>query len=404
MRILYFTSFYEPETMAASFRATENAKIWKKMGHRVNIFTGYPNYPLGKIYDGYTPKLMSREVLDGIGIIRSKLIVKPNTSLFNRLQNALSYYLFGLANIIINSKKIGKKYNVVLGTSGVIFNAMLANTFAKLHRIPFVFEIRDITYKQLQAAGKGEKSLAVRGMKWLELRLCRKAAKVVVVTHGYKKLLVKEGIPAKKIEVITNGVDIEKKSGSYEDSKPFVLSYFGTLGISQGIMNTFDYAGELNEMIEGFRYLIIGEGAQKDEIELKAKQIECIDVMPGMTSEELEPFYDNTKLSVISLRKTKDFKYTIPSKLFQIMGRGIAVLYIGPEGESAEIIRKNKAGLTLTGTKEEDMEKLRSFFSGDNWRDELKQMGENGQKAVEKHYSRTKLAKDYITILESARK
>ena len=26
------------------------------------------------------------------------------------------------------------------------------------------------------------------------------------------------------------------------------------------------------------------------------------------------------------------------------MGRGIAVLYIGPEGESAEIIRKNKAG------------------------------------------------------------
>ena len=108
MRILYFTSFYEPETMAASFRATENAKIWKKMGHRVNIFTGYPNYPLGKIYDGYTPKLMSREVLDGIGIIRSKLIVKPNTSLFNRLQNALSYYLFGLANIIINSKKIGK--------------------------------------------------------------------------------------------------------------------------------------------------------------------------------------------------------------------------------------------------------------------------------------------------------
>ena len=48
MRILYFSQFYTPESIAPSFRATENSKIWTNSGHEVTVFTGYPNYPTGK--------------------------------------------------------------------------------------------------------------------------------------------------------------------------------------------------------------------------------------------------------------------------------------------------------------------------------------------------------------------
>ena len=404
MKILYFTYYYEPETMAASFRATDNSKLWKQMKHRVTVFTGYPNYPLGKIFDGYDIKLLSKEKNNGIDIIRSKITIHPNTSLVKRLQNALSYYFYGMFNIFFNGKKIGKDYDVVLGTSGIIFNAMLAKTYASLHRIPFVFEIRDITYKQLQATGKSENSLAVKGMKWLELHLCRKASKVVVVTNGYKKILSEEGISEDKIEVVTNGVDIDNNTHTYDGNKPFELSYFGTLGISQNIGSTFKYAEAINKIVKGFSYLIIGGGAQKEQIEKAASKSSCIKVLPGMSAEELEPYYNDTQMSVIALRKSEDFKYTIPSKLFQVMGRGIAVLFIGPDGESAEIVRKYKAGITLTGTKAEDIKQLKEFFSNHDWMERLKQMGINGRAAVEKYYSRTKLAEDYIYILDDVRK
>lgn len=402
MRILYFSQFFTPESMAPSFRATENSRIWANSGHDVTVFTGYPNYSIGKIFDGYKPKLISKEVIDGVNVIRSKLVAKPNTTIVKRLENALSYFFFGLINIIFNNRKIGKDYDVVLGTSGIIFNALLAQIYSTLHRLPFVFEIRDITYVQMQAVGKLENSISVKAMKKLELFLCRKAKKVVVVTNGFKKILVDVGIEEKKIEVITNGVDVSVSKGVYDEKKKFVLSYFGTLGISQNIVDTFEYGRCINRLIDEFEYLIIGEGAQKEEILAKAKDNSFIKMLPGMSSAKLEPYYCDTQMSVITLRKVDSFQYTIPSKLFQIMGRGIAVLFIGPDGETADIIRETESGIALTGTKEQDIDQLKEFFSQHDWRCQMQVMGLNGRKAVEQKYSRTKLAEVYIDVLRMA--
>ena len=404
MKLLFFSQFYTPESIAPSFRATENSRLWKQMGHDVTVFTGYPNYPTGKIFDGYNPKLFKEERIDDVRVIRSKLMAVPNTSMIKRLENALSYYFYGRVNEIFNAKRIGTKFDVVLGSSGIIFNAVLAQRFASHYKIPFVFEIRDITYIQMQATGKNSRSKSVKGMKWLELEMCRKASKVVVVTNGFKKTLVADGVPAEKIEVITNGVDVEKSQGVYDTGKRFTLSYFGTLGLSQNIKDTFEYAKTINDIVTDSEYLIIGDGAQKDEIEEAAKDVSFVRMIPGMPASELEPYYNDTQLSIITLRKTPSFKYTIPSKLFQVMGRGIAILFIGPDGESAEIIRKYNAGITLTRTTEDDLKQLKEFFSKPDWFDTLKVMGDNGRKAVEEHYSRAKLAKDYIRVLDEARK
>lgn len=404
MKILFFSQFFTPESIAPSFRATENSKLWKEMGHDVTVFTGYPNYPTGKIFAGYDPKLLTEEMINGIRVLRSKLIAVPNTSMIKRLENALSYYCYGRVNEIIHSNRIGKNYDVVLGTSGVIFNALLAYKYAHHYKIPFVFEIRDITYIQMQATGKSPNNKSVKAMKRLELFLCKKASKVVVVTNGFKKVLIEEGVPSEKIEVITNGVDVERSQNVYDNGKKFVLSYFGTLGLSQNIMETFDYAKVINESVTNSEYLIIGDGAQKAEIAEAAKKVPFVQMLSGMPAVELEPYYNDTQLSIITLRKSDNFKYTIPSKLFQVMGRGIAILFIGPDGESADIIKKYNAGLALTGTVEEDLKQLNAFFKYPDWHDRLKKMGDNGRKAVEEHYSRTKLAKDYLTVLEKARK
>jgi len=404
MKILYFSQFYTPESMAASFRATENAKIWSQLGHNVTVFTGYPNYPMGRIFEGYNVVLLSEENIDDVRVLRSKLMAVPNTSTFKRLQNSLSFFTYGIYNVIFNSKKIGKNYDVVLGTSGVIFTAFLAWIYAWLNDNPFIFEIRDITYKQMQATGRNKGSLSVRIMKFLELFLCKKAEKVVVVTNGFKKTLVEEGIPHNKIEVITNGVDVNE-SIHITSNVPFVLSYFGTLGISQSIKNTFKYAEVISEYCDNFKYLIIGEGADKKNLESEARKRDYsfVKMIPGMPMDELEQYYEQTQWSIITLTKSEDFKDTIPSKLFQIMGRGIAVLFIGPDGETAEIIRELKSGIALTGTLDEDIAVLREFFKDECWMDRLLEMGQRGRAAVLENYSRKNLSIKYLKLFEEVR-
>lgn len=402
MKIIYFSQFYKPESIAPSFRATDNAENWAKAGNTVTVFTAYPNYPTGRVFYGYRVRMLAKQTIEGVKVLRSKLIVKPNTSMLNRLENALSFFLFGLYNICFNCEKIGKDYDIVLGTSGTIFAALLGWSYSAIYSKPFVFEIRDITYKQMVATGKKESSITVVGMKFLELFLAKRAKKVVVVTNGFKNILINDGIRAEKIHVITNGVDVNIAKQK-NDSK-LVLSYYGTLGISQNIVNTFAYSDVIKNKVMNFEYLIIGEGAQQSLIreEINNNQDNYINLMDGMSSDELEQYYCRTKLSVVTLKKSDSFKDTIPSKIFQIMGRGIAVLFIGPEGEAAEIVRNYNAGIVLTNTVENDLVVLADFFSKENWKAILDQMGKNGAEAVAKFYSRKKLSYKYLDILKSA--
>ena len=230
VRLIYFSQFYSPESIAGSFRAAENASLWTKSGNQVHVFTGYPNYPTGKVFEGYNVKNLSIDIVDGIKVFRSKLSAVPNTSTINRLKNALSYYLYGRINTIFRDKNIWDSYDAVIGSSGPIFNALLAEKYAQKHKIPFIFDIRDITYVQMQATGRSANTLSVRIMRALELHLCKKAAKVVVVTNGFKEKLITEGISETRIDVITNGVDVLPTPKSNIEGEIYTVKKEPTLG------------------------------------------------------------------------------------------------------------------------------------------------------------------------------
>ncbi len=405
MKIILFSQFYKPERIAAAFRASEHAQIWANEKAQVTVFTGYPNYPEGRIFAGYNVELL-KEINDdgcGIRILRSKLVAKPNTTIVKRVINAFSFMFFGIVNILFNSKKIGKEYNVVIATSGTIFAAFLGWLFAKKIKRPYVLEIRDITFRQLMATGAKENSFKVKIMKRLELFLCRKAQKIVVVTHGFKKVLCQNRIADKKIEVITNGVDIQKVSPAVHNNETdkFMISYFGTLGISQNIHETLKYAHEIKRLIGAIEYLIIGEGAQKSLLEQEIIKTDnnYVRIFPGMNPGNLEPYYQQSKMCLVVLNKSDNFQYTIPSKLFQIMGHGRAVLFIGPAGEAADIVDRYHIGLTLTGSFEEDCSKIKMFFGNPDYLKQLEIMGNNGRETISKKYLRDNLARRYLTLL-----
>jgi glycosyltransferase involved in cell wall biosynthesis len=397
IKLIYFSQHFPPERTAAAFRCYENAKAWIQEGIEVTVFTGYPNYPLGKIFDGYNAKLFEEERMGDVRVLRNKIMAKPNTSFFGRILNMLSFFMYGCWNIYVKGREIGRGFDVVLGTSGPIFAALLGYLFACRRHIPFIMELRDITYLQLVAVGKRENSLGVRLMKRLEIFLCGRAKMIVCVTQGFKEILTREcGVASDRIRVIVNGVDVEDRGIREINASRLVLSYFGTLGISQNVAGTLQYAEVIRQYVLDFKYLIIGDGAQAIDVRRVCAEKVFVEILHGMEQEELETYYSDTFLSVVVLRKAKEFSCTIPSKLFQTMGRGIAVLYIGPEGEAAEILRRCGAGIVLTKSVEEDLKDLRVFFSQSDWHDKLWNMGRNGRKAALKYYSRKERAEDYL--------
>ena len=61
------------------------AKELVRRGHKVEVLTGFPNYPGGKVYDGYRISPLQREVMEGIPVIRVPLYPSHDRSAIRRI-------------------------------------------------------------------------------------------------------------------------------------------------------------------------------------------------------------------------------------------------------------------------------------------------------------------------------
>src|SRR5437868_9709552 len=91
MRILCLSQYFPPEPAAGGFRIAEMARRWVGQGHEVTVVTGFPNYPSGVVPDNYRRRWLMRERLDGIRVLRTWLVTRPNAAAFSRLLNYVTF-------------------------------------------------------------------------------------------------------------------------------------------------------------------------------------------------------------------------------------------------------------------------------------------------------------------------
>lgn len=402
MNVLYFSQLYPPESIAGAFRADEHSRAWVESGAKVTVFTGWPNYPTGSVFSGYDVKMLAEETCSGVRVLRSKLVAKPNTNVFRRVVNGMSFLVCGAVNIVLNGGRIGENFDVVLASSGTVFAGYLGMLYARLHRLPLVTEFRDIAFEQMIATGTSEDSWKVKAMRNLELRLARSSAHVVVLTEGFKDILCENGIDGNLISVVPNGAEpaIRVKS---EVSGELVIGYYGTMGISQDVPGTMKYVEAIRQLGILTRYSIAGEGAARSDVEriVSTGRYPFVRLMHGMPKQELERHYEETDICIVSLRPSRSFEATVPSKILQSFARGIPVLFIGPEGEAARLVRESGAGIALTRSESENLATIREFFSNPGYRDELRIMEDRASRTAEHRFSRKKLAAQMLEILKN---
>ncbi|HIP45064.1 MAG TPA: glycosyltransferase WbuB, partial [Sulfurospirillum arcachonense] len=91
MKILFITDNFPPETNAPATRTHEHCKEWVKKGVEVTIITCAPNFPQGKVYEGYKNKFYQTEVIEGIKVIRVWSYITANEGFAKRVLDYVSF-------------------------------------------------------------------------------------------------------------------------------------------------------------------------------------------------------------------------------------------------------------------------------------------------------------------------
>jgi len=352
VKILFLTENFPPETNAAATRVFERACYWVRDGHDVTVITQAPNFPFGKLYDGYKNSWRQIETIEGIRVVRVKTYIAANAGVARRTLDFVSYMFtavwFGL---------LERRPDVIVSTSPQFFAAVGGWLIGALRRIPFVFELGDLWPASIVAVGAMKPSLAMRLVEKLELFLYRRSAVVVALTNAFKKNLIERGINGNKVAVVINGVDLPRYAPQDRDpalahewglADKFVVGYVGTHGMAHGLENVLEAAAQLRHR-KDLVFLFAGPGAARDGLVQEAQERNLTNVVfiPSQPKDRMPAVWSLCDVALVHLKNTPVFAEVIPSKIFEAMGMGLPVLIAAPKGEATAIIVKAEAGLVV---------------------------------------------------------
>ena len=342
--------------------------------------------------------------MDGIRVIRVWSYAAANKGVFHRTLDYISFMMFA-----IFFWWRYPRFDVLMATSPPFFVAVAGFFVALLRRRPWAFEIRDLWPASLEAVGV-VRGWPLRLMEKVELFLYRRAHRIISLTHSFKENLVLRGIDGNKIDVATNGVDLEKFNSTRAtiDARQrlgipadvFLAGYIGTTGRAHGLTTVLEAADRCREHAQ-IRFLIMGEGAERESLEDYAAELGLDNVVFAdyVPHEEMPSYLSALNLSIVHLRPDPLFKTVIPSKIFECMATQTPIL-MAVEGESAEIVRASNCGVCIPSGNVAAM--VEAVLRLSKAPEELAQMGKSGLRAVERDYSRCRNAEAVIDSLRSA--
>ena len=404
MKILFLTENYPPETNAAANRVHERAKFWADWGHDVTVITCAPNFPKGRLHEGYANKWYQTGVMDGIRVVRVKTFISANEGVVLRMLDFLSFMITGFVASLFQ-----KRPDVVVATSPQFFTAVAGWAVGLCRRRPFVFELGDIWPASIIAVGAMEPSLMIRMFERLELFLYRRSAAIVALTPKFKENLIGRGIEGDKISIVINGVDIDRFRKTPRDKAlaaawvlkdKFVIGYIGTHGMAHGLSNVLEAAARLRDN-DRVMFLFVGDGAERDDlISLAAeKGLENVRFIESQPREKVPAIWSVCDVALVHLRDSVVFSEVIPSKIFEAMAMELPTLLVAPQGVASDIVLSTRSGVWAPA---EQPDRLAHVAAGLAEKPRLLEMlGRNGAVASGR-FSRRHQAEEMIKVLEDA--
>ena len=406
MRVLIVTHYFPPETGAPQTRLSGLAATWAADGDGVTVLTGMPNHPTGVLPPAYRRAVRRREHHDGYRVIRTWLYATPNAGVARKTLGHLSF----MASSVLLGWRASGPADVVVVSSPTFFSILSGWLLARLKRARFVVEIRDLWPAIFVELGVLTNRLVIGALERLELAAYAAADQVVVVSEGFRADLIRRGVPPQKVHTIRNGVDLGRFPSGPESSvdrdgrrarlgagpDDCLVLYAGTHGISQALSTVADAAALLDG--RAIRFAFVGDGADKKRLQRRVNELGLRNVvlLPGVPSAEMPALLAAADVCLVPLRNVPLFASFIPSKMFEYLAAGKAVVG-SVTGEAAQILAE--AGAVVVPP--EDSGSLAAAIAALAADPQLRaEIGRVGRAFVERSYDREALAREYRKILD----
>ncbi len=262
MNITIFSQHFWPE----NFRINDFALALKKKGLKINIFTGKPNYPDGKIKKKYNSLLPKVGIYKGLEVLRFPILPRRNSNFTNLFLNYLSYIISLSFYSIFFKKKFGDIF-FVYGTSP-IFQTIPAIIIGKLFRKPVVLWLQDLWPHNLKDTGYVKNNFLLNLIGYFVNKIYNHVDLILCQSESILKEIKKQ--TNTKMEVLYNPSNYKFDFFKKKKSKKFYdIYYTGNLGLGQNlekIINTFNDKEIAKNKIRFFIY-----GGGKNYFKLKKK-------------------------------------------------------------------------------------------------------------------------------------
>jgi glycosyltransferase involved in cell wall biosynthesis len=401
MHVFLITQYYQPEIGAASSRWGDYVKLLIQEGHKVTVLCETPNYPKGKIYEGYRNQWYNKEILSkNLTIIRSGVWVNNRKSTLKLLGNYFSFVFSGL----INSIKV-KNYDLIIISSPPLFVGIIGIFLKLIKKCVILLDVRDIWPESVIALGSLKSNWLLNMGRWLEMKIYNIVDGYIFPVPGFSNYF-KENFPKefKKPQFhLMNGVDKDfiTRPTKTKENNFFTVLYSGNMGLAQGLEVIVNCAEKLVDYPINFKF--IGDGIKKQELIdlVDLKNLNNIIFENSLPRLKLIEEIKKASVCVVPLIDKKLFRVAIPSKIFEILACSKPVI-LGLKGEAEKIIKKNNCGIIV---EPENAEKLKNaVLTYYNDRSLSKIHGENGVNYVTKYMRKEYLVSEFLSQLNKKAK
>ncbi|MBU3602782.1 glycosyltransferase family 4 protein [Polynucleobacter sp. AM-25C3] len=386
-KIALLTQWFDPEP---TFKGLVFARELVRQGFKVEVITGFPNYPGGKIYAGYKVGLIQREVIDGVNITRLPLYPSHDQSAIKRILNYVSFS----ASVLFYGLFFMKRVDVIYAYHPPLTVGIAASLIKMFRRIPIVYDIQDMWPDTLRATGMINNAPLLAVVSKVCNWVYRQVDEIVVLSPGFRCLLIERGVPKDKVEVIYNWADEDSLltpggalPENFPDKNAFKVIFAGNMGKAQALDVVLQAAALLKAANSRVVFVMIGGGVDVMRLKNTAADMQLSNIvfLPAVPMAQVGKFLISSDALLVHLKKDPLFQITIPSKTQAYMCVGKPLL-MAVDGDASDLVYQSNCGIIAESQNPKELARAAERLAALD-HSQLTQLGENSRKYYCDHLS-----------------
>jgi len=413
MKILQLLSYYTPERVASAHLTKDREEAFAAAGITTEIYVPTPTRGVSVEERAKYRKIKKEELREGKLIVHRFAMYREGR---NPILRAIRYLLVNVAQFF---KGIAARdIDVIMcgstpPTQGALCGLIKRCLSKKYKRsVPLVYILQDIFPDSLVNAKMTQKgSLIWKIGRKIEDFTYRGADKIIVISEDFKRNIMEKGVPEDKIVIIPNWVDTEqvypidrKDNVLFDrynlDRDKYYICYSGNVGHSQNLSLLLDAAKVMEKELSDVRFVIVGEGAAKEDLEerIAAEGLSNVVLLPFQPYEDIAHVFSLGDADLI-ISKPGIGGSSVPSKTWSILAAERPILASFDEDSAlAKLIREQNCGIVANAGELDSLTgAIRQLYED---KDLGIALGKGGRSYVTENLSKEKCTGMYVSLIQ----